>query len=69
MSTADRRLSGSEATARPATAGVPDEEALDAEFLEYLEALEGEQEDWTWFSEHDAANSADEAAATEEAHR
>jgi hypothetical protein len=39
------------AAALPRLAQAEDEAALDAEFLEYLDTLEGDQEDWTWFAD------------------
>ena len=41
-------------------------EALDAEFLEYLSSFEGEQEDWTWFTD-DADRSAKDGKQTQSA--
>lgn len=53
-------------TAAAATSAA-EEEALDGEFLDYLDTLEGEQEDWTWFSEKD--DPAGDAPAAEETNR
>lgn len=52
LSAATRLLLGGAlaATALPCLAADESEEALDGDFLDYLGTLEGEQEDWTWFS-------------------
>lgn len=52
MSTVTELLLGGAilASALPRLASAADEEVPDGEFLEYLGTLEGEQEDWTWFS-------------------
>ena len=57
---------GTAAASSPATG---QEEALEGEFLDYLDTLEGEQEDWTWFSEKDEPAGADDAGAEEDAKR
>lgn len=54
------------AAALPRLARADDEEALDAEFLDYLGTLEGEQEDWTWFSD-DESKPEDRAPADDDA--
>ena len=56
-------------TAAASTAATGEEEALDGEFLDYLDTLEGAHEDWTWFSDKDEPAGSDDAAVEEDTKR